>query len=412
MDFNHLALKPNDTETFDEYKVRIYTLKSSGFISLTWEQIAELFSTYFDQHKHHSTWRKDAKNYNTQVNPELRDGISDLILEYKKERIKVSDERTQNNAIIRRISREETLKSIAKEVAKDIGKVKSLLPARLVETNSVFEHEAILQVSDWHYGIDIDNFWNKYNPDICKERVAALLDETLNFCSKYNIRLLHMVNLGDMISGRIHTIIRLQNRIDAMTQVMEISEILAEFISALTHEGIRVSYHDCIDNHSRMEPIKAESMEKESLCRIIPWYLKCRLASNALVTVGDNEYGDDIITFTVLSGKYKVGGVHGHKEKAAKLIEGLTLLTKTHYDLILSAHYHHFEAKEQNETLVVSNGSLMGTDDYSKDFKRQYMTNHQANLYVIGFACSKKDKIMSIRRDKRDFLENEFDLNL
>ena len=40
------------------------------------------------------------------------------------------------------------------------------------------------------------------------------------------------------------------------------------------------------------------------------------------------------------------------------------------------------------------------------------MTNHQANLYVIGFACSKKDKIMSIRRDKRDFLENEFDLNL
>ena len=38
--------------------------------------------------------------------------------------------------------------------------------------------------------------------------------------------------------------------------------------------------------------------------------------------------------------------------------------------------------------------------------------NYQANLYVIGFACSKKDKIMSIRRDKREFLENEFDLNL
>ena len=40
------------------------------------------------------------------------------------------------------------------------------------------------------------------------------------------------------------------------------------------------------------------------------------------------------------------------------------------------------------------------------------MTNYQANLYVTGFACSKKDKIMSIRRDNRDFLENEFDLNL
>ena len=33
------------------------------------------------------------------------------------------------------------------------------------------------------------------------------------------------------------------------------------------------------------------------------------------------------------------------------------------YDLILTAHMHHFSSEEQNETMRISNGSLMGTGD-------------------------------------------------
>lgn len=40
------------------------------------------------------------------------------------------------------------------------------------------------------------------------------------------------------------------------------------------------------------------------------------------------------------------------------------------------------------------------------------MTNYQANLYIIGFVCSKKNKIMSAIVDERDFLEIEFEQSL
>lgn len=29
---------------------------------------------------------------------------------------------------------------------------------------------------------------------------------------------------------------------------------------------------------------------------------------------------------------------------------------------------------------------------------------YQENLYIVGFACPKKDEIMSVMRDKKDFL--------
>ena len=75
------------------------------------------------------------------------------------------------------------------------------------------------------------------------------------------------------------------------------------------------------------------------------------------------------MTFKVLDGKYCVGGVHGHKDRPGKVVENLTLMTKIKFDLILSAHFHHFSADEKNETLVVSNGSLMGVDKYAMDLR-------------------------------------------
>ena len=61
--------------------------------------------------------------------------------------------------------------------------------------------------------------------------------------------------------------------------------------------------------------------------------------------------------------------MHGHKDKVNKLIENLTLMTKDHYDLILSAHNHHFYGDESNEVMLLGNGSLMGTDTFAKDHR-------------------------------------------
>ena len=96
------------------------------------------------------------------------------------------------------------------------------------------------------------------------------------------------------------------------------------------------------------------------------WYLQARLDASKQefpVYIKKNVYSPDIITFDVLG--HSVAGVHGHKDKPEKVVDNLILMTKQDYELILTSHLHHFSCDEKNEVLVVSNSSLMGTDDYA-----------------------------------------------
>ena len=367
-------LIPLENETFEEYRIRTYKMKQAGTCDLKWTEIANMFGEVFGVYKDESKWRKEAKELLvtsvesiTSDNETEREQMQDLIRRYKMERVKLSDERVQNNAYIRQLSREETIIEIAKYTAEQMsGKkfLKEYEPTCEVTTNK----EAIIQISDWHYGIEIANFLNKFNPDVCIERVNKLLAEAKEYFAHNPVKRIYVANLGDLIAGRIHSTIRLQSRIDTITQCLHISEILVEFLNQLS-ECAPVEYFDCLDNHSRLEPNKSEHLDLESLARIIPWHLKFRFANNSRVNVNSNLIDDDIMAFKVLNGKYIVGGVHGHKDKPGKVVENLTLMTKINFDMILSAHFHHFSADEQNETLVVSNGTLMGTDKYALDLR-------------------------------------------
>ena len=75
----------------------------------------------------------------------------------------------------------------------------------------------------------------------------------------------------------------------------------------------------------------------------------------------------DIITFNCNG--FRVAGVHGDRDKPTKVIGNISRLTKEHFDLVLTAHLHHFSCDEQNRTLVISNGSLMGTDNYAESLR-------------------------------------------
>ena len=81
----------------------------------------------------------------------------------------------------------------------------------------------------------------------------------------------------------------------------------------------------------------------------------------------ENTLGGDIASYEVLG--HKVVAVHGDKDKQATIIPNLTMFAQQHWDMILSAHMHHFSADESNETVFLCNGSLMGTDDYASSLR-------------------------------------------
>ena len=50
--------------------------------------------------------------------------------------------------------------------------------------------------------------------------------------------------------------------------------------------------------------------------------------------------------------------------------------------ILLTAHRHHFSADESNECLVVSNGSLMGTDSYAANLRLS--SKPTQNLIIVS----------------------------
>lgn len=372
-----------------EYILRLADEKQKDK-SITWQLIADCVESQFGLVRSEGWVRrtvKDALGLNSyeedildQIN-EQKKLMDETYLNIRKEKVRLSDERVQANYYYRALSREETIKEIALQTAQEMSN-KKILPKyqeHLIVDCDNDCREAILCVSDWHYGIEIKNMWNEFNPEICKIRVAKLLGETIQKVKLNKCKKIYLVNLGDLIAGRIHLGLRLDSRFDVVTQVMQVSEILAEFISSLT-KYVKVEYFDCLDNHSRLEPNKKDAQELETLARITPWYLKERLKDNSNFNIVENVYSYDMSTFSVLG--HNVIGVHGDKDKPASVIERLQAYTRTQYELVLMAHRHHMSMDESSGTLLLCNGSLMGTDSYAQQL-RLYSPPSQ-NLIIVS----------------------------
>ena len=357
-----------DLKQLSQDELLVYLGNNKSLFNLTFYDITDEMNERFNHSYSEGYWRRRYHSLASDILEEVSadENKDDTLMALKLERYKLADERTQANAYYRRLSREQTIKEIAIEVADKISS-KKILPQFGIAHRANDSKEAILCISDWHYGMDFTNYWNNYNPDIARERIVKLQDMVIKTIVDEGISRLHIVNLGDMIAGRIHLTIRLESRIDVITQTIEVSEILAEFVHALSQYA-KIDYYDCADNHSRLEPNKKEALNLETLQRIIPWYLQTRLSNQNDITIHtNNRYGEDIINFNIFD--YKIAGVHGDKDRPIDVVNNINLLTKEHFDMILTAHLHHFSADEKDDTLIISNGSLMGTDTYSKNLR-------------------------------------------
>lgn len=399
-----ILLKRCANESVEEYKRRCYTLKLRGDINCSWSEFAYYANSqiYPNSARTADYYRKDASKYklNKRLNLEnylveeceSTTEIEDYLFELKKERCKLNEERVQNNAYIRKLSREDTLKEIADNFARKMSSKKILD----IYDNPLFSSgnkEAILCLSDWHYGLNVQNYFNTYSPEICINRVKELTKRVISIGKLHNVKTLHVVNLSDLICGRIHLTLRLESREDIISQTMDVSEILAEMLTTLSR-FFNIEYRDCLDNHSRLEPNKKDSLELETMVRIIPWYLRSRLKDNKNIRIIDNKYADDIVSFETLG--HSVVAVHGHKDKLNKVIDNMTHMTRQRNELILTGHFHHFSADENHECLRLSNGSLMGVDQYANDLR---LTSKPSQNMII---VSKDDVAEAIYKIKLD----------
>ena len=174
---------------------------------------------------------------------------------------------------------------------------------------------------------------------------------------------------------------------------MEVSNALAEFLNGLS-QHCNIEYYSVIDNHSRCMANKHDSLQNENFSLLVDWYLKAALRYVHNIHINENEFDNDILTFSIYNWNYL--GSHGDKDSIHDIVQNMTLLTHKFYDAMFIAHKHHVESKEVDGTMVFMNGSLCGTDNYAKSLR---ITSHPSQTMYIVTPDNPYESINIIRLD-------------
>ena len=226
--------------------------------------------------------------------------------------------------------------------------------------------EGIFLLSDWHIGSYVNNFYNKFDYDIAVKRVQKLAEEVIKYCELFHITTLHVLDLGDLIEGEIHVTVRVTNELNTCDQVIQATELLAQFLTTVAEHVDSIEYRSCVGNHDRVIQNWKESTDDDNLIYLINWALKMRLELNDVENVHFEfeNMSDTMGMFKLWDGR-KVGYAHGHTFATDTAYQNFTGALQSYVDYICLGHFHSVKTKEFNSAKVYVNGSLKGVDTYA-----------------------------------------------
>lgn len=292
-------------------------------------------------------------------NDEISENIQRQLEELEKKKIQVNDRKNSYKRLIRDSARVEDFKNLLVDATKNL----SPLPIVTSKPKGNSNVEAILLISDLHIGVECNNFYNKYNSEIAKHRVAKLVEDTINYCHKNNVYKLNVCNLGDLVHGIIHTSARIEQEMDVTKQIMTAAEIIAEALGRLQIAAPVVTYRSVVDNHSRAVASKEDSIEKENFSNIIDWWIKERLKNTNIQFENDN-IDEGIGKFKLFNGK-NVMFAHGHNDSINSVFQSWVGATGEYIHYCLIGHYHCEKFKSFQNSRIIVNGSIVGTEQYA-----------------------------------------------
>lgn len=298
------------------------------------------------------------------------------IMQMRKETKRFYDQRREFNKLVDRIGREENLEDRLVDAAVALNEQ---IPLRMDKSAcyTYDDNEAVLVFADWRYGMKTDNIWEKYNTEICRNRVERLVAMAIERIRLHKCRRLHVLLLGDMAHGAIHTSARVASEELVCDQVMQVSEVIAQAVNALADEVEETIVHATYGNHLRTVQNKNDSIHADNMERLIPWWLEQRLGRREDVVFPEAEYYE-FLYFNVCG--YKICATHGDLDNVKSAGRTLNTLFVKKYgseiDYVILADKHHKEEFEELgiESMVVR--SLCGTDEYANG-KRLYSTPGQ-----------------------------------
>lgn len=386
--------------TFDECLWRLGTQKEAGELDSTWEQIADLLNEQFGFDYVESAYRKRFKRMKkTAELAELstikdEDCYNETILrntkEIEKKRMLLNEQR---NAQRRALRLEAFRDSILLDL-KDVIQALPEAPTRALPA-SAGEQEMIALLSDIHYGLSFQSQFGEYSPEIAEQRVMAYAERICEIGRKNNINKLHVLLLGDLISGIIHPTIRLENQRNIIEQIVGAANLVSAYLYRLSEDYAEIEVSCVSGNHSRLSEDFANTLRSERLDTLIPWFCQTKLTNVTNIHFAFPAVDATIGAINVFGKTYAF--VHGDFDadlcKSAVRIAGVV---GNKIDYILAGHLHIADVRLE-DTGYIRNGAVVTSgDDYTVK-NRLYGPAVQMVLL-----CSKDgvDALYPVRLDK------------
>ena len=318
--------------------------------------------------------------------------------EIRKEKIKLQTLNMERNRLDRQEARQELFYEY---VADSI----SALPlpkfnAKIAEIEPVTAMHYVVTLADIHYGAEFISTNNEYSPAEFKTRLEFLFDNLIDFIHKHDLSEITIVNLGDTIQGCLRISDVKLNSSTVIRSVVEVSELIGQFLNELSAYVQVNYYHVPTANHSQTRPLgtKAGELPGEDLEFVIAHYIKALCKNNERINVitalGDEEYIKlQIPGFDIYAG-------HGHKVRNIDdAIKNLSAVTNLNVDYLLLGHFHSHDivvssAKSTYDSEILISGSFMGGDPFSDTI----MKSAKASVKIYGFdelyGCTETYKII------------------
>lgn len=313
--------------------------------------------------------------------------LDEKMIDFRKERQKFYDQRREYLKIVSTEARHEHILSelchSAKRLSETVGCVyynnQTNNQATKIETG---DSEAVLVFSDWHYGLKTENTFNKYNTDICKSRVQNISNKVVDKLLLHKCCKLHIVVLGDLIHGAIHTSARVASEEHVCDQLMQASEILSQTIEMLSKYVDETVVYVTYGNHARTIQNKNDSIHRDNMERLIPWWLSQRLSAHKDIYIQEDS-GTEFLFINACG--HQLCASHGDNDsvKTSPRLLSTLFQKKCGKDIeyILLGDKHHRESFEELGITSMICGSLCGADDYANN-KRLYSTPSQLLLIM------------------------------
>lgn len=291
-------------------------------------------------------------------------------IELQMERQKFYDQRNAFNQLVRERSRQEELNEILVESVRS-GNLPELQYTPSFHKPS--DNDLLVSLNDIHYGANIDNHWNKYNSELCREMMCRYLDKIIAIADLHGSENCIVWANGDEISGNIHQSIAVSNKENVVEQIKGVSELISEFLAELSRHFRQVVFVSVAGNHSRLDPSKDRALLRERLDDLVEWYVKARLQNfdNVVVGTPDPVETESTSSLKIDSTMYLINirgktycGVHGDFDGSAGKVHDLQTMAGVPLYAILSGHLHHGRIDEVQGIKTIMAGSFLGMDDY------------------------------------------------